>query len=45
MREPRAFKTKWFQRFARKAKIADVLLLDAVARAEEGRWMPTLATA
>ena len=33
----RTFKTRWFQRFARKEKIADALLLDAIARAEKGQ--------
>lgn len=30
------FRTKWFDRFARRERIADTLLLDAVARAERG---------
>ena len=34
---PRIFKTKWFQRFARKERIADGALLEAVARAEVGQ--------
>ena len=33
----RLFKSKWFQRFARKEGIADALLLEAVARAQHGR--------
>jgi hypothetical protein len=32
----RIFKTKWFVRFARKEKIVDALLLEAVGRAEAG---------
>jgi hypothetical protein len=32
----KVFKTKWFERFARKQKIGDALLLDAVERAERG---------
>jgi hypothetical protein len=35
--KPRVFKTKWFQRFARKQKISDAVLLEAVARAERGQ--------
>jgi hypothetical protein len=34
--KPRVFKTKWFQRFSRKEKISDAVLLDAVARAGQG---------
>lgn len=34
---PKVFKTKWFQRFVRKEGIKDTALLDAVARAEQGR--------
>ena len=30
------FRTRWFDRFARRERIADTLLLDAVARAERG---------
>jgi hypothetical protein len=30
------FKNGWFERFARKEKLADSLLIDAVARAERG---------
>jgi len=37
MGKPRVFKTRWFQRFARKEKIGDPVLLDAVARAEKGQ--------
>lgn len=37
MRTPRVFKTRWFQRFARKEKIGDAVLLEAVARAEKGQ--------
>jgi hypothetical protein len=33
----RIFKSRWFQRFARKEGIADTLLWDAVARAERGQ--------
>lgn len=33
---PRIFKTRWFQRFARKEKIPDAVLVDAIARAEKG---------
>ena len=33
----RIFKSKWFQRFARKEGIADAVLSDAVARAEKGQ--------
>jgi hypothetical protein len=32
----RVFKTKWFARFARHERIADVSLLEAIARAELG---------
>jgi hypothetical protein len=34
---PRVFKTRWFERFARKEKIPDAVLLDAVGRAEKGQ--------
>ena len=34
---PRVFKTRWFERFARKEKIRDPVLVEAVARAESGR--------
>src|SRR2546425_13037512 len=37
MCKPGVFKTRWFQRFARKEKISDAILLDAVARAEQGQ--------
>ena len=33
----RVFKTRWFERFARKEKIPDAILVDAVARAERGQ--------
>jgi len=33
----RIFKSRWFQRFARKEGIADAVLRDAVARAEKGQ--------
>ena len=33
----RVFKTKWFQRFAQRERIADPALLEAVARAERGQ--------
>lgn len=36
MGEPRVFKTKWFHRFARKERLADSALLEAVDRAEKG---------
>jgi hypothetical protein len=32
----RIFKTKWFVRFARKERISDGALIDAVERAERG---------
>ena len=32
----RIFKTKWFVRFARRERIKDHALLDAIARAEKG---------
>jgi hypothetical protein len=35
--KPRVFKTRWFKRFARREKISDAVLLDAVARAEKGQ--------
>jgi hypothetical protein len=35
--KPRVFKTRLFQRFARREKISDAVLLDAVARAEKGQ--------
>lgn len=37
MRSLRVFKNTWFQRFARKERIADPALCDAVARAERGQ--------
>jgi hypothetical protein len=33
----RVFKTRWFERFARKEQIPDPLLVDAVARADKGQ--------
>ena len=33
----KVFKTRWFERFARKEKIPDAILVDAVARAERGQ--------
>ena len=33
----RIFKSRWFQRFARKEGIADAVLCEAVARAEKGQ--------
>lgn len=36
-RSARVFKTRWFERFARKQKIGDAALVDAVARAEKGQ--------
>jgi hypothetical protein len=33
----RIFKSRWFQRFARKEGIADAILFEAVARAERGQ--------
>jgi hypothetical protein len=33
----RTFKSKWFDRFTRKERIADSALLEAVARAESGQ--------
>ena len=33
----RVFKSRWFQRFARKEGIEDAVLQDAVARAEKGQ--------
>lgn len=33
----RTFKTKWFDRFARKERIEALAILDAVARAERGQ--------
>jgi len=37
MGKSRVLTTKWFQRFARKEKIEDAALLEAVARAEKGQ--------
>lgn len=37
MGKRKVFKTRWFQRFARKERIRDAVLLDAVARAENGQ--------
>jgi len=37
LEKPSVYKTKWFQRFARKEKIADAALLDAIARAAKGQ--------
>lgn len=37
MGNPRVFKSKWFQRFAKKEGIEDEALLDAVDRAEKGQ--------
>jgi len=34
----RIFKSRWFQRFARKERIADAVLREAVARAENGQF-------
>ena len=33
----RIFKSRWFQRFARKERISDAALRNAVARAERGQ--------
>lgn len=33
----RTYKSRWFQRFARKEGITDAVLLEAVARAEKGQ--------
>jgi len=33
----RVFKARWFERFSRKEKIRDAVLVDAVARAEKGQ--------
>ena len=32
----RIFKTRWFARFARKARISDTMLTDAIREAEKG---------
>lgn len=37
MGKPRIFKSKWFERFARKEKIKDTVLSEAVKRAERGQ--------
>ena len=37
MGKTRVFKARWFQRFSRKEKIGDAVLLEAVARAEKGQ--------
>jgi len=37
VRSLRVFKNTWFQRFARKERIADTALCDALARAEKGQ--------
>jgi hypothetical protein len=37
MGKPRVFKTKWFQRFARREKLSDAALAEAMARAERGQ--------
>jgi hypothetical protein len=37
MGESRIFKTKWFQRFARKEGIGDAALVEAIGRAEKGQ--------
>jgi hypothetical protein len=34
---PKIFKTRWFARFARKEKIQDLVLVDAILRAEKGQ--------
>lgn len=34
---PRIFKTRWFERFARKEKIRELVLVEAVARAQKGQ--------
>jgi hypothetical protein len=36
-RAVRIFKSRWFQRFAKKEQIVDAVLQDAVARAEKGQ--------
>ncbi|HXM40707.1 MAG TPA: type II toxin-antitoxin system RelE/ParE family toxin [Bryobacteraceae bacterium] len=38
----RIFKSRWFQRFARKEGIADAVLREAIARAEMGQIDPDL---
>ncbi|MBI1899189.1 MAG: type II toxin-antitoxin system RelE/ParE family toxin [Acidobacteria bacterium] len=37
MGQPRVFKTRWFQRLARKERLADAALLNAADRAEKGQ--------
>lgn len=37
MGRPRVYKSKWFQRFARKEEIEDEALMDAIDRAEKGQ--------
>lgn len=37
MGNPRVFKSKWFQRFAKKEGIEDEALMDAIDRAEKGQ--------
>lgn len=37
IRNPGVFKTRWFQRFARKQKITDEVLIEAIVRAEKGQ--------
>jgi len=37
MESQRVFKSKWFQRFAKKEGIADETLMDAIYRAEKGQ--------
>jgi hypothetical protein len=32
----RVFKTKWFRRFARKARLSDAMLIEAIVRANSG---------
>jgi hypothetical protein len=34
---PTVFKTRWFERFARKERISDLVLVKALARAEKGQ--------
>ena len=37
MDKPRILKTKWFHRFARKERITDAVLVDAIERADGGQ--------
>jgi hypothetical protein len=37
MGKPRVSKKRWFQRFARKRRIGDAVLLEAIACAEKGQ--------